>query len=85
MIYISAVSNDLYFIVIAEQTTLQSLMIASLFCGYIRAATVINQNLTCSDYCTDEQLPAALGLVMVSKGIFIMSFGQLLGTLKLNI
>lgn len=68
-----------YIAVVAEQTNGTAIMVASLFCGYIRAATVINQNLTCSDYCTNEQLPAALGLVMIARGLFVMSVGQLLG------
>lgn len=68
-----------FFLVIAEQTDRTAIIVASLICGYIRAATIINQNLTCSDYCSGESLPAALGLVMVARAIFVMSIGQLLG------
>lgn len=70
--------------VIAEQNDHMTIMIVSLICGYIRAATIINQNLTCSDYCTHESLPAALGLVMVARAIFVMTLGQLLGKYKLK-
>ncbi|XP_017772636.1 PREDICTED: monocarboxylate transporter 12 [Nicrophorus vespilloides] len=68
---------------VAMQTTLETVLVASVICGYVRAATVINQNLTVSEYCTNEKkLPAALGLNMVAKGIFVLTVGQLFGFIR---
>lgn len=41
--------------------------------------TVVNQNLTVSEYCPELKLPAALGLNMVNKGLVVLSVGQFLG------
>lgn len=62
----------------------QSLMIISGCYGYLRAMTVVNQSLTISEYCTQENLPGALGLNMVIKGCFVISLGQVLGKNKLK-
>lgn len=50
--------------------------------GYVRAATVVNQNLVVSEYATRERLAAALGLNMVAKGVAVISIGQLLGLVR---
>lgn len=56
----------------------------AILCGYTRAAVVINQNLTVSEYCSEtSKLPGALGLNMVAKGIVVLSIGQMFG--KINI
>lgn len=68
------------FSVLAEQTAFEMTLITAIVCGYIRAATVINQNLTVSEYCTDEKrLPSALGLNMVGKGLTVLVIGQFFG------
>jgi hypothetical protein len=45
--------------------------------------TVVNQNLTISEYCQlqgcEEKLAPALGLNMVTKAIFVITLGQFLG------
>lgn len=47
--------------------------------GYVRAATVVNQNLTISEYASQDKLSGALSLNMIAKGISVMLIGQLLG------
>lgn len=56
-------------------------MIVSVFFGLVRAATVVNQNLTIAEYCNQrpELLPAALGINMTMKGLLVITVGQLLG------
>lgn len=58
-----------------------TVMIVSVFFGLVRAATVINQNLTISEYCQQrpELLPAALGINMTMKGLLVITVGQVLG------
>ncbi|PSN38877.1 hypothetical protein C0J52_18963 [Blattella germanica] len=51
--------------------------------GFVRGSTVVNLNLSLSEYCSDEKkLPAALGINMVAKGIGILSFGPMLGWVR---
>lgn len=71
--------NLFFFAVLAEQETFQWVIVGSIFCGYIRAMSVVNQNLTVSEYCQESKLPAALGLNMVTKGLIVLSVGQFLG------
>lgn len=66
-------------LVLAFQSTFYMVVAASILAGYFRAATVINQNLTISEYCDDAKLPAGLGINMVAKGVFVLIVGQLLG------
>lgn len=47
--------------------------------GYVRAATVVNQNLTISEYSAQDKLASALSLTMIMKGVFVMTIGQFLG------
>lgn len=65
--------------VLAEQNTLHSVILGSILCGYVRAASVVNQNLAVSEYCLEGKLPAALGLNMVAKGLVVLSVGQFFG------
>lgn len=51
----------------------------SAVCGLARAATVINQNLVIAEYTKDVHVSSAVGLNMVSKGIFVLTVGRLLG------
>lgn len=53
--------------------------------GYVRAATVVNQNLTISEYASEDKLAGALGLNMIAKGVFVMTIGQFLGEFALCI
>ncbi|XP_044734933.1 monocarboxylate transporter 12-B-like [Chrysoperla carnea] len=67
---------------IAFQDEYVMIIICSLITGYIRAGTVVNQNLTISEYCSQDQLPYALGLNMVNKGLVVITLGQFLGWLR---
>uniref|UniRef100_A0A182MSA5 Major facilitator superfamily (MFS) profile domain-containing protein n=1 Tax=Anopheles culicifacies TaxID=139723 RepID=A0A182MSA5_9DIPT len=69
--------------VMAEMRSLLPLMITSAFYGIFRSITIVNQNLTVAEYCGERQiekmLPNALGFNMVTKGILVLSLGQILG------
>lgn len=65
--------------ILAETTDRTNLMVMSAIYGYVRAATVVNQNLTVSEYATQDKLASSLSLNMIMKGIFVMTIGQLLG------
>ncbi|RZC41865.1 uncharacterized protein BDFB_001021, partial [Asbolus verrucosus] len=51
-------------------------------CRSTRAATVINQNLVIAEYSKEAHVSSAVGLNMVSKGVFVLSTGWLLGKYK---
>lgn len=61
-----------------------TVMIISIIYGLVRATTVINQNLTVSEYChkNPEVLGNALGINMTVKGIFVITLGQCLGWIR---
>lgn len=69
-------------VILAETTHRKTLFVISGLYGYIRAATVVNQNLCVSEHCSQEKLAGALGLVMIAKGISVISLGQLLGWVR---
>lgn len=54
----------------------------SIFTGMTKSATVLNNNLTISGHCKPEKLPGGLGLNMISKGLLVISVGQLLGWIR---
>ncbi|CAH0562369.1 unnamed protein product [Brassicogethes aeneus] len=68
--------------VMVELSDFKHLLATSLLVGYCRAATVITQNLVVSDYISSTDLPAAVGLNMVAKGVSVLTLGQGLGLLK---
>lgn len=67
---------------LAEQTSYNALLITLLINGFFRGATLINFSLTISEHCSLEKLPAAFGLHMVAKGIFIVALGPLIGVIR---
>lgn len=67
--------------ILAETSNRTSLIIMSAVYGYVRAATVVNQNLTISEYAAPDKLSSSLSLTMIMKGVFVMTIGQLLGKL----
>lgn len=69
--------------VLAESLSRYRLIIISAVYGYVRAATVVNQNLTISEYASQDRLSSALALNMVAKGICVMTIGQFLGEQQL--
>ncbi|XP_031622825.1 monocarboxylate transporter 12 [Contarinia nasturtii] len=68
--------------ILAETTNRTSLIIMSALYGYVRAATVVNQNLTISEYTSQDKLASALSLTMIMKGVFVMTLGQFLGWIR---
>jgi len=71
--------------VFAEQTDYAALMTTLVLNGFFRGATFINFTLTISEYCSLDKLPAAFGLHMVAKGLFIVALGPLIGKDKIHI
>lgn len=66
--------------VLAETQSPYQILIFSWIFGYIRAATVVNQNLCLAEYCSDQKvLSSALGLTMILKACAVITIGQLLG------
>lgn len=65
--------------ILAETSDRNGLIIMSAIYGYVRAATVVNQNLTISEYTSQDKLAGAIGLNMVTKGFLVITVGQFLG------
>lgn len=65
--------------ILAETTNRNHLILMSAVYGYVRAATVVNQNLTISEYSPQDKLASSLSLTMIMKGVFVMTIGQFLG------
>ncbi|PNF41712.1 hypothetical protein B7P43_G03459 [Cryptotermes secundus] len=68
--------------VLAEQTEYTALMVTIVISGFFRGATLINFALTISEHCSLEKLPAAFGLHMVAKGLFIAALGPVGGVIR---
>lgn len=79
---IGAILVTIMRVILAETLSRSKLLIISAIYGYVRAVTVVNQNLTISEYATQDKLSSALGLNMIAKGISVMFIGQLLGELS---
>jgi hypothetical protein len=71
--------------VFAEQTDYAALMATLVISGFFRGATLINFTLTISEYCSLDKLPAAFGLHMVAKGLFIVALGPVVGKDEIHI
>ncbi|XP_046398562.1 monocarboxylate transporter 9 isoform X2 [Ischnura elegans] len=68
--------------VIAELRDYYTLLIVSAICGFVRGSTVVNFNLSIAEHCSSAQLPAALGINMVMKGVSILILGPVLGWVR---
>ncbi|XP_025831351.1 monocarboxylate transporter 9 [Agrilus planipennis] len=68
--------------VLAEQTEWTMIVIVLVICGFFRGCALINFTITIAEYSSLEKLPAAFGLHMVGKGIFVVAFGPLLGYIR---
>ncbi|XP_071448024.1 monocarboxylate transporter 14 isoform X2 [Hetaerina americana] len=68
--------------VIAELTDYYNLLIVSAICGFVRGSTIVNFNLSIAEHCSSAQLPAALGINMVMKGVSILILGPILGWVR---
>lgn len=67
---------------LAETTNLHIILAMSALTGMTKSATVINNNLTISAHCRADKLAGGLGLSMISKGIIVITVGQLLGWIR---
>lgn len=65
--------------ILAETSNRTNLIVMSAIYGYVRAATVVNQNLTISEFAAQDKLASSLSLTMIMKGVFVITIGQLLG------
>ncbi|XP_065159545.1 uncharacterized protein [Atheta coriaria] len=68
--------------ILAEQVEFKWIMVWMVICGFFRGAALINFTITISEYSTLEKLPAAFGLHMVGKGLFVVTFGPILGIIR---
>ncbi|XP_063530382.1 uncharacterized protein LOC134741509 [Cydia strobilella] len=68
--------------VLAEQREWVPLMIWLSICGFFRGMCLSNFTLTISEYCPLEKLPAAFGLHMVGKGVFVVIIGPIIGFVR---
>lgn len=68
-----------WFLVLAEQTSRRNLIISLIVHGFFRGFTLINFPLVVSEAVVLEKFPAAFGLSMVAKGIFMVVFGPVAG------
>lgn len=68
--------------VFAEQTDYTALMATLVINGFFRGATFINFTLTIAEYCSLDKLPAAFGLHMVAKGLFIVALSPPIGVIR---
>ncbi|EDW74239.1 uncharacterized protein Dwil_GK21824 [Drosophila willistoni] len=67
---------------LAETKDLRVIIAMSVLTGMMKSATVINNNLTISSHCRSEKLAGGLGLSMMSKGLIVITVGQLLGWIR---
>lgn len=69
--------------ILAESDSRNQVLAFSFAFGYVRATTVVNQNLCLAEYCEDHRLlSSALGLTMILKAIAVITVGQLLGYMR---
>ncbi|XP_046673222.1 monocarboxylate transporter 12 isoform X3 [Homalodisca vitripennis] len=68
--------------VLAEQTSWTRLMAVLVIHGFFRGFTLINNPLVISEAVAPVKFPAAYGLSMVAKGIFIVALGPLAGWVR---
>ncbi|XP_017773449.1 PREDICTED: uncharacterized protein LOC108560407 isoform X2 [Nicrophorus vespilloides] len=68
--------------VLAQQSDWGVIMGWLVLCGFVRGAALINFTITISEYSSLEKLPAAFGLHMVGKGLFVVCIGPVLGKIR---
>ncbi|XP_016919323.1 monocarboxylate transporter 2-like isoform X1 [Apis cerana] len=59
-----------------------SLIVIFVIIGFLRGATLVNLNLTVSEYCSLSKLPSAFGMFMVFKGLFVIMLSPLIGYIR---
>ncbi|PBC27539.1 Monocarboxylate transporter [Apis cerana cerana] len=69
-------------IVMVMQSKGTSLIVIFVIIGFLRGATLVNLNLTVSEYCSLSKLPSAFGMFMVFKGLFVIMLSPLIGYIR---
>lgn len=67
------------FPVMVAQSKGTFLIVTFVIIGFLRGATLVNLNLTVSEYCSLSKLPSAFGMFMVFKGLFVIILSPLIG------
>lgn len=70
------------FTVLAYQTELSVLLLMSSLYGFGRSMIIVARNLAISENCLPEQVPAAVGLGMLTMGIIVPPAGLFLGWIR---
>ncbi len=71
--------------IMAETTSYRMILGLCIAYGYFKAWMFVNQGLVVSRYCevnAPGSLPGALGLLMLSRGLCIITIGQFLGYIR---
>ncbi|XP_060813307.1 monocarboxylate transporter 13-like isoform X3 [Bombus pascuorum] len=68
--------------IMAAQSKGILLIITTVIIGFLRGATLVNLNLTVSEYCPLNKLPNAFGMFMVFKGLFVVTLSPLIGYIR---
>ncbi|XP_012242014.1 monocarboxylate transporter 2 isoform X4 [Bombus impatiens] len=68
--------------IMAAQSKGVLLIITFVIIGFLRGATLVNLNLTVSEYCPLNKLPNAFGMFMVFKGLFVVMLSPLIGYIR---
>ncbi|CAB3240515.1 unnamed protein product [Arctia plantaginis] len=68
--------------ILAHQTDVTLLLALSILYGFGRSMTVVTKNITISENCKSELVPAAVGLGMLSMGIIAPPLGYFLGWIR---
>lgn len=63
----------------AEQSEGVPLKVMFVIAGFLRGATLVNLNLSISEYVTLKKLPSAFGMFMVFKGLLVVIMSPLIG------
>lgn len=82
---IGAVFMCLFRGIMAENSNYQVILINCVAYGYFKALVMVNQGLVVSQYCALKapgSLPGALGLLMLTRGLCIITIGQFLGWIR---
>lgn len=74
-----------WFPVMVTQSKGTFLIVTFVIIGFLRGATLVNLNLTVSEYCSLSKLPSAFGMFMVSKGLFVIMLSPLIGRFNIII
>ncbi|XP_047118289.1 monocarboxylate transporter 9-like [Schistocerca piceifrons] len=68
--------------VIATSSSTVALYVWNTLAGFSKGAAIININLCVAEVCPDHKLPAAVGLNMVTSGVFLFTLGPAIGYVR---